>query len=183
MKKKMKALTPEQQIFAAQNHETINFFLRKRRLAFDDYYDVVIFGYLDAVRAYCEYPVLRSEYTFDAVASKAMLCDLFNYWQSQYRQKRKAPVISLDSNIPYDGGKIPVSETIGVLDERTAAIETDLIWEEIASRLSDEQVNILRMREAGYDDSEIAEHHSVSEHDIDGIVSRIQRLLRGVCLV
>ena len=41
-------LTPEQSIFAAENHDLVLKFLKQRRLPMNDYYDVIVFGYLDA---------------------------------------------------------------------------------------------------------------------------------------
>ena len=45
-------LTPEQRVFAEKNHNLLLQFLRKRELSIQDYYDVVVFGYLKGVRAY-----------------------------------------------------------------------------------------------------------------------------------
>ena len=43
-------LTPEQGTFAAENHGLVLKFLNENHLPEDEYYDVVIFGYLKAVK-------------------------------------------------------------------------------------------------------------------------------------
>ena len=43
-------LTKEQQTFATAHHSLVYKFLNENRLPEDEFYDVVIFGYLKAVR-------------------------------------------------------------------------------------------------------------------------------------
>ena len=45
-------LTKEQQTFATAHHNLVYKFLNENRLPEDEFYDVVIFGYLKAVRDY-----------------------------------------------------------------------------------------------------------------------------------
>lgn len=45
-------LTEEQKAFAEENHNLIYTFLHKKNLSFDEYYDVVVMGYLKAVANY-----------------------------------------------------------------------------------------------------------------------------------
>ena len=52
-------LTSEQQYFAECNHNFVYAFLLDNELPQDDFYDVVIFGYLFAVQEYCNRADLR----------------------------------------------------------------------------------------------------------------------------
>ena len=45
-------LTPEQRLFAEENHNLVYKFLAENHLPRDEFYDVVIFGYLRAVSRY-----------------------------------------------------------------------------------------------------------------------------------
>ena len=45
-------LTPEQVCFAAKHHRLIYKYLKKRQLSKEEYYDIVVFGYLKAVQDY-----------------------------------------------------------------------------------------------------------------------------------
>lgn len=56
----MRALRPmikEERGFAEQHHELVIDFLRCKRLPMDDFYDIVIFGYLSAVQQYFRNPL------------------------------------------------------------------------------------------------------------------------------
>ena len=89
-------LTDEQQRFASENHYIVENFLKYRKLNWDKYYDVVIFGYIRAVKNY----FMRQDlwvYNFSTIAQYAMKSDLYNYYRKQRHQKRNAEVISLDS--------------------------------------------------------------------------------------
>ena len=50
----LSALTMEQKEYAAEHHNLVYRFLRLNRLDESEFYDVVIFGYLKAVREYLE---------------------------------------------------------------------------------------------------------------------------------
>ena len=45
-------LTPEQKIFATRNHDLVYKFLQEKNLPIDEYYDVVIFGYLNSIHRF-----------------------------------------------------------------------------------------------------------------------------------
>ena len=91
-------LTPEQKIFAAQNHDLVYKFLQKKNLPIDEYYDVVIFGYLRSVYRFFTEPQLQ-QYAFGTLAWKGMLYSLNNYKKGIYRQKRNAEVFSIHSEL------------------------------------------------------------------------------------
>ena len=46
----LRPMTQEERDFAEQHHDLVIDFLRYRRLPMDEFYDVVIFGYLSAVQ-------------------------------------------------------------------------------------------------------------------------------------
>ena len=56
-------LTKEQQEFAAEHHGLVYRFLNDNHLPEDEFYDVVIFPYLKAVRDYCD-NTSAQEYSF-----------------------------------------------------------------------------------------------------------------------
>ena len=64
-------LTEAESEFAAEHHSVIYGYLRKAGLPEDDFYDVVVFGYLRAVRKYLARPELR-KYSFSTIAYRAM---------------------------------------------------------------------------------------------------------------
>ena len=52
----LRPMTNEEREFAAQEHQIVIDFLRCKRLPMDDFYDIVIFGYLSAVQQYFRNP-------------------------------------------------------------------------------------------------------------------------------
>ena len=57
--------------FAAEHHDLVFSYLSQAELPADDFYDIAVFGYLQAVRRYLARPELR-RYGFSAVAFRAM---------------------------------------------------------------------------------------------------------------
>lgn len=78
-------LTKEQQEFAAEHHGLVYKFLNDNHLPDDEFYDVVIFGYLKAVRDYFSREVLR-QYSFATIAWRAMSRNLSNHFKTQARK-------------------------------------------------------------------------------------------------
>lgn len=93
----MRALRPmikEERGFAEQHHELVIDFLRCKRLPMDDFYDIVIFGYLSAVQQYFRNPPAGVK--FKAMAFRAMKDSILRDCEYNARAKRCAYIISLD---------------------------------------------------------------------------------------
>lgn len=104
----MKPLTAEQQQFAAAHHELVNRYLSHHRLSEEDYYDVVIFGFLRAVQNYLEHPELK-KYAFSSIACREMNAERRKYQQKQKGFSPMARVFSLESPISR---RVPARESL-----------------------------------------------------------------------
>ena len=71
-------LTKEQQAFASDHHGLVYKFLNENHLPEDEFYDVIIFGYLRAVYRYFNEPKLQ-KYSFATIGWKSMQGALSNY--------------------------------------------------------------------------------------------------------
>lgn len=80
-------LTKEQQTFATAHHSLVYKFLNENRLPEDEFYDVVIFGYLKAVRDYFS-DLTAQQFTFSTIANRRMKFCLFDYFRTQERRDR-----------------------------------------------------------------------------------------------
>jgi len=176
-------LTAEQSAFAAENHDIIKTFLRFKNLSYDEYYDTVIFGYLEAVRTYCERPDLRSKYPFKTIAFRVMSFDLLDYYRAKRTKKRKAYTVSLNSFRATEDGELSMSELVGESDTFVSDIETGFLWDEIKSILSGGQLGIIRMRMNGYNDREIAKHYNIPMQTLESISGNIRMRCKDVCAV
>ena len=78
----LRPMTQEERDFAEQHHNMVIDYLRYRRLPMDDFYDIVIFGYLSAVQQYFRNPPANVE--FKAMAFRAMKDSVLR--ESEYRR-------------------------------------------------------------------------------------------------
>ncbi|SHO54162.1 sigma-70 RNA polymerase sigma factor region 4 domain-containing protein [Anaerocolumna xylanovorans] len=172
-------LTPEQQEFAAEYHNLIYAFLNKKKLHEDDYYDIVVFGFLHAVKRYFEESELR-KYSFSTIAWRSMDSSLANYYKNLNRQKRHCYILSLDS-ILSNGDFLPVEETVAVPDSQMMQLETELLLHELASRVSRRQMNVIRMKADGYGVKEIAREQKTSIRDVRELLESVYGIVLEVC--
>lgn len=178
---KLHELTREQQTFAEDNHNLIYTFLRAKRLRPDDYYDVIVFGYLRAVQKYLLREDLRSQYEFSTIAWRAMECDLGKHYKAQSRPMRRAVTVSLESMFNKSEW-LMMADVIPDSDRLTDRLEAELLWDEIAMQLTDEQIEIIRMRANGYNNREIAASKKRRQSDVDNMLSEIRTALLSMCL-
>lgn len=93
---KVYQLTESQRRFAEEQHSILERFLQRKRLPFDEYYDVVVFRFLGAVQEFAELGDLSDE-DFEVLAVKHMQKALDNHFK---QQKREQKCWSLDYPIP-----------------------------------------------------------------------------------
>ena len=148
-------LTEAEAEFAAEHHSVIYGYLRKAGLPEDDFYDVVVFGYLRAVRKYLARPELR-KYSFSTIAYRAMSCDVHHSKEYWMRKKRRALVEPLDEEL----------HTRDLLDPVSAAYENVLSFQELSGKLTQKQRQIAELRSQGYRDLEIARMFRVKPGEI-----------------
>ena len=119
-------LTERQRKFAEEHHYVLEDFLKYRGLPWDEFYDVVVFRFLRAVKQYDERDDLR-KYTFNTIAKYHMRSALSNHFAHLKRQNKNVQVLSLDYPTSYNSGL-----TLGdcIADERVN------ICEEVCEKLS-----------------------------------------------
>jgi hypothetical protein len=160
-------LSSEERKFATEHHNLIYAFLNENRLPEDEYYDVIVFGYLKAVRDYFMRSDLR-DYSFGTIAWKAMYRSLSNHYKSQNCQKRNAEVVSIHISL-YDGG-LPLEQTIASPDSLMEQFEMDLLLHDLAKRVSRQQLDAVRMKTDGYGVRDIAHRQRTT-------IKRVRELL------
>ena len=87
-------MTTLQKQFAEEHQDTLFRFLSHKGLPVEDYYDIVIFGYLQAVQEYDENPAL-SRFQFSTIAWTKMSDCLSKHFSYENKPKRKAPTVSI----------------------------------------------------------------------------------------
>lgn len=101
-------LTYEEQRFAEKNHWLVLDYLRRRNLDPNDWYDVVIFSYLLAVKKWFQRSDLH-QWTFRTIASQGMRSAIGNEYR---KRERRIQTVSLD-------GVVPGTEDLRLIDTVT----------------------------------------------------------------
>ena len=169
--KKAFILTTEQRDFAEANHRLVFKFLNEKRLDENEFYDVVIFGYLKAVKRFLEGS--KKNYAFSTSAFKSMRDSVLDYYKSQSCQKRKAYIVSLDS--PF------LETTIAANDSLMNEFEVELLLHDIASVVSKQQMQVLLMKKDGYGVKEIAREQRIPMKVVQKLLSDIKDIVTAVC--
>ena len=171
-------LTPEQRLFAAEHHDLVYKFLRKKRLSIDEFYDVVIFAYLRSVRRFLTEPALK-QYSFATIAWSSMNCALHNYYRSQKTPKHNALVLSLHAT-PYEGS-YALEETIPAPNPHMRQLEEQLLLHDLAKRVSRQQMNIVHLKSCGYNDRDIARRQDTTIEHVQMLLKEVRRALLDIC--
>ena len=87
-------MTQEEREYAEQRHDLVIDFLYRKHLPMDDYYDIVIFGYLSAVQQY--FRDLPAGVAFEAVAVQAMKDSILRDGEYRTCAKRSGVAMSMD---------------------------------------------------------------------------------------
>lgn len=172
-------LTREQREFATKWHNLIYTFLNEKKLPEEDYYDIVVFGFLRAVKEYFSKPALQ-QYSFSTIAWNYMRSCLSDHFKSESCQKRKACIVSLHS-LNYGRECTPLEETISAPDRLMLQLETELLLHDLAQRATRQQMAIVQLRSAGYNMREIARTQSIPMKRVQELLSEIRDLLAVVC--
>ena len=126
-------LTDDERAFASDenNYNQLFKFMRVNRLNPDEWYDILIIPYLQAVKKYCSREDLHI-YPFHAISNKVLSCAVHHHYKAMHTQKRM-PVggfVSLDYMMEGDN---PFSE-YGVSEwwiDRKISVENSVIFKDL----------------------------------------------------
>lgn len=166
-------LTSEEAAFAEKNHNLVYKFLHDNDLRVDEFYDVVIFAYLRAVKRFFAEPDLKN-YAFSTIAFRMMRFEYLTYLRSLRSKKHTADVISLhamDDNIPNPHAA----------DDLLHEVEEQLLLHELAARVSRQQMDILRLRHSGYHLTEIAGRCNITVKCVKQQLNDVRILIMDIC--
>ena len=166
----MKPLTEEQRRVAEENHNLVYEFLHKNHLAESEYYDVVVFGYLQGVQDYCEKPALH-RYTLSTVAWKKMQCKLNDHYRRVSKRKRNCQEVELSD----------LSANVVWENELMQHLEMELLLHALASKLPRRPMRIIRMKLDGAKMHEIARAEHMTFHEINRLLADSYETVKQIC--
>lgn len=171
-------LNNEQRQFATDHHSLVYAFLNQKKLTEDGYYDVVIFGYLQAVRDYLENPDLQ-QYSFTTIAWKQMNHKLFDYYKTRDRPKRNARTVSLYA--VADSSGFTWEEILAGKDDCMVEFEIELMLHDLAKQLPRRQMSVIRQKADGYGIREIAKRENIAMRTVKMLLEDAYDIVAGVC--
>lgn len=152
-------LTEEQSAFAAENEKLIGKYLGIRRLPKNEFYDVVVFGYLRAVRNYLTTPSLQ-KYKFSTIAFNTMHTELSNHFRAQRAAMRCATVLE------YDEERYTASLEDPVAMQVERAEDLARTRRQLSRCLSLGQSKIIHLKVSGYSVKEAAKARGVRPKEV-----------------
>jgi len=170
----MNVLSIEERKYAERHHYIVDRFLRDMGLDESIYYDVVIFGYLEAVQKYLNKEELRKR-KFFTVAWRTMKKSLCNYWNAQDTQKHTAKVISIDIK-RKDG--LTLEEVIDNQYDISDVIANRLLLKRIMSQITHKEKDVVQLLMLGYTYTEAANEIGISRSAVSSRVGRMRSRVR-----
>lgn len=169
-------LTDEQRDFASKHIGLVYGFLHKNFLEEDDYFDIVVFGYLAAVQEYKENQRLNSRYSFSTIAWRLMKFSLFEHYKNCSRPKRNAPLVSLNSKI--DDSMQTLDSLLPDRQKHLHESATDNLYVlELMSYMTDKEQEVVKLKSFGYTYREIAALCGLTPNGVGSRFSRLRRRL------
>ena len=177
--KRLHELTHLQRQFAEEHQDTVFRFLSHKGLPVEDYYDIVIFGYLHAVQEYDENPAL-SRFRFSTIAWTKMGDCLGKHYAYENKPKRKAPTVSIHT---YTSGGLTLDDILPDRRKDLQAQAADRLFAmEVLSCLTETERQMVHLKADGLTCREIAEVFSTTVHSINGRFRRMRMRLTEMVL-
>lgn len=169
---KLEKLSANERRFAEENHNLIYSFLHQHGYSIEDFYSIVVFGYLKAVQTYHRTNI-RENYSFACIAYSSMKTEIKDHFKAESRQKRKPEenLVSIDAE---NDGNENLMEMIGDGSAEDAAIGKYTILD-LLKELSDQQKEIILMRMQGFSNMEIIGRMEIPSSSFYKEINRIKQ--------
>ena len=168
-------LKPEEIYFAANHHRLIYKYLKQCRYSKEDYYDIAVFGYLKAVRDYCNKEELR-KYAFSTICWKYMSREVSNYHAGLQRKKRVANMVCI-----YSGHELPIECNLPYGQNEMVKMESRLLLYELAKHIPESRMQIVRLYYAGHTLREIARLQGIKIKQVREALHSASCALKQLC--
>lgn len=152
-------LTTEQQAFAEKHYWLVIEFMKRYSVEDDDIYGVLAQRYLNAVIRYTTEEELQ-KYAFSTIVWYHLRSELASFYQQQERQ--------MEVELDYLRNK-PLPEDEPMDNE---------LWTQIEQILTSKQYEVIKLRDAGYSNREIANICGVQRKAIEKRFSRVRKAIR-----
>ena len=170
MKKQQNQLTEQESSFAAEHHGLIYRYLNERELPEGEYYDVVVFGYLNGVRKHFRREDLK-QYSFTTIAWRAMNSSYANYERSRRYSKNNAQIVSIHE--PYHSA-YALEEMIADAKDYAEEIIGSIAVKETLQSFEQTEREILKLLMEGYPKAEIRRALGMTAEALNEAIASMQ---------
>lgn len=138
-------LSEEEKAFSADpdNYYLLFYYMKLHRLDPEEWYDILIIPYLQAVKKYLSFPQLQEKHDFTSVLFMTLKCERSNYYKSINAKKRKPEggICSLDLVFENDNGREHHAEA-WIIDRKTS-VERQVIFKELFEEFYQKCITII----------------------------------------
>ena len=167
-------LTAEESAFAAEHHSLIYTYLNEKHLPAEEFYDVVVFGYLNGVRKHFRREELKG-YAFSTLAWRAMDACFANHVRAKQSPKRKATVLSLQA---HAGSGYRLEEIIADAKDTAEEAIQSLALENTLNGFEKSDREIIRLLYEGYPGREITKALGLTARELGERLAQIQEKIQ-----
>ena len=89
MADRLKTFTEEEKRLAEKNHDLVYQFLRAHNYSMEDYYNIVVFGYLKGIQKYCRYEGNNTENNLAGICWNCMRSEMKSHFKMETAKKRQ----------------------------------------------------------------------------------------------
>ena len=176
----MRPMTEKERVFAEENHNLIYQFLKANDLPEDQYYDIVVFGFLQAVQDYCANSKTQ-KYQFSTIAWRKMNCSVLDHRRYLASQKRGASTVSIHDPISEDS----VRRWEDVLHDdcdALKALQAEMALPSLA--LTPKERRITRMKRQGESMHAISKAEHMTFRQINSALDKVKKhLMKAIYLL
>lgn len=135
---RLKPFTEEEKMLVENNHDLVYQFLRIHNYSMEDYYNIVVFGYLKGIQKYCRYIGNSAENNLAGICWNCMRSEMKSHFKMETAKKRQ-PAEATIKKIPSAEDEVLVTE----------------ILKSVMENLTIRQQNIITLKMLGYSNAEI----------------------------
>lgn len=166
---KLEPLNDEERKFVEENHNLIYSFLKKNNLSIDEYYDIAVFGFIEAVKRY--------DPSRGAFSSFAYIC-MLNKIRMEMRKvrSRNKGIKTISLNIEWE--KSSMEDLLPTPD----TVESIYLHNEYVKRiekLPEKLKTVVILLASGYNQIEIAKRMKYSQSYISRLITKALKGIKG----
>lgn len=152
-KSKLQPLTEMEKSMAEENHNLVYSFLHRHGYSIEEFYNVVIFGYLRGIQAYNRREDVRKKYQLAFICERNMLAEIKDHFIEQNAQKRTPMEITVSLDINY-AETDNIYNLVGGKSVEDEVLESRQV-DDMMENLSEVQRDILKLKLEGYNNKEV----------------------------